>query len=252
MTVFILQLIAMVAMFCDHFATGFLDELTILRCIGRFAFPIYALLLADTYRHIKDDPQRVDKHLKTYVLLAVISEVGYDLLEAIPLTFDNAMASQNCIITLFLAFLGLMAIDRWKEKPIYMWSAILLTAAANYLLKANYKFVGVLLVYAFYYYLNHFLDKKWIQRFLFLFLIFVCYIPLYHWARYDFCNLATYLEKMTVSNICWYITHIFVAVLLSLYNGKQGYKSKPYQNLYRSFYPVHLLLLGILRQIFLT
>jgi hypothetical protein len=47
MNVFMLQLIAMITMFCDHVASTFLDNLVWMRCVGRFAFPIYALLLAE-------------------------------------------------------------------------------------------------------------------------------------------------------------------------------------------------------------
>ncbi|MBQ0051268.1 MAG: hypothetical protein KBT11_04285 [Treponema sp.] len=47
MSVFMLQVIAMITMFCDHLGEPFLNNNVVLRCIGRFAFPIYAFLLAE-------------------------------------------------------------------------------------------------------------------------------------------------------------------------------------------------------------
>jgi len=132
MTVFVLQIIAMVTMLCDHLGSPFFNNMTVLRCIGRFAFPIYALLVAEAYRHIKNDPKRLSTHLGD-TRAGVISEIGYDLLECGTLSVSEFMKSQNCIITLLLGFLGLMAIDRWKgTKKLYMWAAIILTAMINF------------------------------------------------------------------------------------------------------------------------
>lgn len=65
LTVFSLQLIAMVTMFCDHFGSAFMNDDVVMRSIGRFAFIIYAFLVAEGFRHFKDDSQRVAKFGKT-------------------------------------------------------------------------------------------------------------------------------------------------------------------------------------------
>ena len=234
-------------MFCDHLGSSFLGGMLVMRCIGRFAFPIYALLLAEGFRHMKDDRERVSRHLMGYVFLALVSEFCYDLLECKPLTISGMAGTQNAIITLLLAFLGLIAIDRWKKKPLYMWSAILLTALANYLIMSNYKFVGVLLVYAFYFYLNHMEGKNYLQRFLMLFGIFMLYIPIYHFARYNF-SPELFVEKLDVNNMWWYLTHILIVLALAAYTGKLGPQPKPFRKVYRWFYPAHLFILGIFWQ----
>ena len=191
MSVFVLQLLAMITMFCAHFGSAFLDNNLFFRCIGRFAFPIYAFLIAEGFRHIKDDSSRVSSHLGWLVVLAVVSEPCYDLLEAKSLSVKDFAGTQNAIITLLLGFLGLMAMQKWQKRPLFMYSAILLTAVANYLLLSNYKFAGVLLIYAFYVYLERFVNASYFKKLGVLLVIFVLYLPLYHWARYDFCDFST-------------------------------------------------------------
>lgn len=252
MTVFILQIIAMITMICDHVADPFLGNLTVLRCIGRFAFPIYAFLIAEGFRHIKGDSKRVNKHLGGYIVLALVSEFCYDLAECQTLDMASMMESQNCIITLLLGFLGLMAIDKWKESNrLFMWSTIILTAMINFLVLSNYKFAGVLLIFAFYWYLNRYEGKTFMWRFSMMMVIFVCYIPIYHWARYDFCSINVFIETLKGANTWWYLTHIAVALLLAFYNGKKGNAPSGFKTIYRWFYPSHLLLLGILRHLVL-
>lgn len=246
MNVFVLQLVAMITMFCDHLADPFLDNNLVLRCIGRFAFPIYAFLLAEGFRHMKNNKPKIEQHLGNLVVLAIISEFSYDLLEVRTFSFEKIFASQSAIITLLLAFLGMIAIENWKNKPIWMWSAIFLTAMMSYMMKSNYKFAGVLMVYAFYYYLNHMEKKSYIQRLGMLLAIFVCYIPIYHWARYDYCEWGTFVEKLIGNNTWWYLTHILVAVLLAMYTGELGFYSKKFKRVYKVFYPVHLFIMGVI------
>ena len=248
MNVLYLQIIAMVTMFCDHFAE-FMDNWVVLRCIGRFAFPIYAFLLAEGFRHMRDNKSRIEQHLGGLLVLAIISECAYDLLEVNAFTLSEFINSQSVLVTLLLAFLGLMAIDRWKQDhPLWMWSVIVLTSAANYLLMSNYKLVGVLLVYAFYYYQNHILQKGFGIRLITLLVMIAVYLPFYHWARYNFCDATVFLENLQGDNTWWYITHIGVAALLATYTGKLGPYSKGFKKIYRCFYPAHLFILGCIKQ----
>lgn len=250
LTVKQLQTIAMVTMLIDHLADPYFNNMVLMRCIGRFAFPIYAFLVVEGYRHIKNDRKKLESHLGGYLVLAVVTEFCYDLAECKTLSVVAAMESQNCIITLLLGFLGLIAIDKWKEtNKLFMWAAISLTAMANFLILSNYKFAGVLLMYAMYYYLNRYEGKNYIQRFSTLLLIFACYIPIYHWARYNFCSMDIFIQNLQDGNTWWYLTHILVAALLAVYTGKPGHPSKRFKIFYRNFYPGHLFILGLFRHL---
>ena len=110
MNVFVLQLVAMITMFCDHLGDPFLDNNLVFRCIGRFAFPTYAFLLAEGFRHMKNNKTKIEQHLGNLVVLAIISEFCYDLLEVRTFSLENIFNSQSAIITLLIAFLGMIAI----------------------------------------------------------------------------------------------------------------------------------------------
>lgn len=250
MSVFQLQFVAMVTMLCDHVGSSFFNDAVLMRCIGRFAFIIYAFLLSEGYRHFKDDSSRVSKHLGDYVVLAIVSEFCYDLLEAKPFIVSNMVSSQNAIITLLLGFLGLIAIDKWKDKPIQKWSAIALTSLMSFYALSNYKIAGVLIIYVFYYYQEHYLDKPYLQKLLIILGVFVVYLPLYHWARFNFCDLATYFEKLQGANTFWYLTHIPIACLIASYKGELGPISYTFKKIYKVFYPAHLFILGVIYQLF--
>lgn len=250
MSVFILQIIGMITMFCDHLGACFLYTSVTLRCIGRIAFPVYGFLFAEGFRHYKDDPQRISKHLSMLVILTLISEPFYDLEEAVMPSWEKMVSSQSSMITLLIAFLGLLAIEKWKDKPLTVFAAIVLSAFCTSFIKSNFKFAGVLLIYGFYFYLNWAMEqnKPYFVRFGVLLAMFVLFLPIYHWARYEFCDFATYVEKLKGDNVFWYLTYLPTAALLASYTGKLGYRSKKFKTVYQWFYPAHLAIFGIINQ----
>ena len=54
MTSFSLKIIAIVAMFCDHFGDAFFGQFSFLNLIGRMAFPIFAFQISEGYTHTKN------------------------------------------------------------------------------------------------------------------------------------------------------------------------------------------------------
>ena len=234
-------------MLCDHIAYAFLDKYWPMRCIGRIAFPIYALLLAEGFRHIKKEPERVSRHLGGYVILALVSEIGYDLVACDrPLTVSSLRSTQSVIFTLLLSFLGLLALDKWKGKPLYQTAAVFLTAFTAFCLHTDYSLMGVLLVYALYYYLNQIKDKSYPKRLIFLYAVFILYLPLLHWMKYEFCSFPVFIEHLDSENLHKYSGYIFVPPILAAYNGKLGYFNKKFKMFYKYFYPSHLLLIGLI------
>lgn len=246
MTSFALQLIAMTTMLTDHIGEYFMEDYLPFRAIGRFAFIIYAFLLAEGFRHYKDDEKRVSSHLGFLVVLTVISEICYDFIDRRSFSVTDLLASQSAMLTLLLAFLGLIALEKWKDRPLYASFVVILTAMLNYLVRSNYKLMGVVLVYMFYVYLYFFEGKTYLRRVCELMVIMLVYLLFYHWAYNDFCSLTAYFAKLTPFYRWLYGMHLLAPFLLAAYNGNEGYKSRPFKIFYRCFYPAHLLILGII------
>ena len=260
---FVLRVIAMATMLTDHIGWNFLDKPIVLTWIGRIAFPIYAFLLADGFLIIHNDRNRLIKHLATMFILAVVSEPGYDLMDA-GLDFAHYLDSQSNIITLLLGYAGMLATEALLpstgiEKDTPLRARIIplacvygLLGFANYMLKANFNFVGPWLVIAFYWYIRASKEAEkrgagwsWRKRFLIILLVFAFYLPLYFWDRSGFGSPSRWLEEVT-NYALWIVGHVIAAFILSFYNGELGYHKKWFSILYTLFYPVHTFLIGVI------
>lgn len=264
MTGFVLRIIAMVTMLLDHIGWNFIDDPMMLTWIGRIAFPCYAFLLAEWFFFVFKDKRRLIKHLSTLIILAVISEPCYDLLEFGPNILSSFMESQSVMITLLLGFLGmsiteLLLPSNWEKSDkiqrkyiIILACAYLLIGFTNYKMKANFNFVWPLLVIAYYRYLRYSRNEEktenkwnWIKRFWVLLGIFVIYLPIYFWVKSGFGNWAALMEQIT-KYLPWIGGHALAALILSFSNCKLWYHKKWFKIFYTLFYPVHALIIWIL------
>ena len=91
-----LKLLACIFMLCDHVGFVLMNNNWIMRAVGRLAFPIFAFLLVEGYRHTSD----IRKYFIRLFLFALISEVPFDLVTTGRL-FD--MQKQNIFFTLAAA-----------------------------------------------------------------------------------------------------------------------------------------------------
>jgi hypothetical protein len=107
---FTLRIIAMFTMLLDHIGWKFLPEPMFLTWIGRIAFPLYAFLLADGLLFVKDNARRLTHHVAVLLVLALVSEPCFDLMEH-GFDFARYMDFQSNMITLLLGYLALIATD---------------------------------------------------------------------------------------------------------------------------------------------
>jgi len=263
MSGFVLRIIAMLTMLTDHIGWSFLKDPMKLTWIGRIAFPVYALLLAEGFHIIHNDRDRLRNHLSILLILAIVSELGYDLMEA-GVDFAHYLNSQSNMITLLLGYTGMLATEMFAPavqssrkqvlgmRFIPLFCAYGLLGFANYMMRANFNIVGPWLVIAFYWYLR--LSRgagkngytwSWGKRFLVLLAGFTVYLAMYFWVRSGFGNAARWWQEV-VNYAPWIIGHMIAALIISLYNGRLGYSSKWFRILYLSFYPAHLYVIGII------
>ncbi|MBQ7693312.1 MAG: TraX protein [Oscillospiraceae bacterium] len=145
-----LKLIAVVTMLIDHVAGHLmpndktvvlsvlgktLTRYTLLRSIGRLAFPIYAFLLVEGFLHTRSR-KRYGGRLAVFALL---SELPWNLLHGGKWT----CASQNVMFTLLLGFLGLYVLERLERGAGKRWALALVgLLAVSVLLRADYGCSG--------------------------------------------------------------------------------------------------------------
>ena len=264
MSGFIIRIIAMVTMLADHIGWNFIDNPMYLTWIGRIAFPCYAFLLAEGFFFVFKDRRRLLKYVSTLILLAIISEPCYDLLEFGSNIFSSFMEAQSVMITLLLWFLWMstteLLIPTKRENNEKIWwiniiviaCTYILIAFTNYKMAANFNLVWPLLIIAYYWYLRYSRNEEktenkrnWIKRFWVLLLIFAIYLPIYFWVRSGFGDISVWLDYIK-QYLPWVAGHIVAALILSFSNGKLWYHKKRFKYLYTLFYPVHALIIWII------
>ena len=130
-------------MVADHCAYYLMEEDTLLyeamHCFGRIAFPVFAFLVAEGFRHTRN-------RMSYFLLLvgfAVISEVPWYLL-------NGADGTHNVMFTLALGVVALVTFERLREHRVTCCCAILLIMWLATWLGVDYEWRGVLMIVVFY------------------------------------------------------------------------------------------------------
>ena len=214
-----LKLIAVVSMIIDHVGCHLVDQSIVLlqagayrltlyrlmRDLGRFAFPIFCFLLIEGFLHTRSKT----RYGASLAILAVISEIPYDLEHNGTLLYPK----QNVFFTLLLGYIGLCAIERFREKLLTVFLSLLGTTVISCFLSADYDVQGfafIILLYA--------LREQKLLRVLIAFLL----------NNYRFVALA------------------FLPI--SLYNGKRGFIRGAFlKYLFYLIYPVHIFIIYLIK-----
>lgn len=213
-----LKTIAMVFMLIDHVAYVMIERGVgfggdwymidrVMRGMGRVAFPIFCFTIVEGFQRTSN----AKKYLMRLFLFALISEIPFDLAFR-GMIFD--LSYQNVFWT--LAF-GLAALMVYQDLSITGWKktiGLLACFYVPYLIHTDYSIYGVLTIFVMYYFRKE---------------------PMVS------C-LAGYIVLLLQSTT--EIWAIFGFLLLLLYNGQRGRGNKM---IYYLFYPVHLLLLVLLK-----
>ncbi len=205
---FQLKCIAIVSMALDHTGAVLYPSQIWLRCLGRIAFPIFCFLIVEGFFHTHD----VRRYMGRLGVFALISEIPYDLaFRGVPLEY----AHQNVFFTLLIGIGMVVLLERNRERPVKavilllaMWLAVLI--------RSDYNFRGVLLIFVFY---------------------------IFHESRWLAVTAGGFWNFLYQGVIQKY--GVLSVLPLALYNGERGRKMKYF---FYIFYPAHLLLLyGISR-----
>lgn len=218
-----LKYIAFLSMLLDHvnnaLITPYLDGKglllhvsNVLSILGRVAFPLFMFFLVEGF--FKTHSRK--KYLINLLIFGVLSEVPFDLFTSREL-FNNNW--NNMMFTLALSLVTIWIVDEMKgrlakkSKALWYGASVLVVAAmcaVAMFFSLDYDYHAIIVAYLFYI----FYDK-----------------PLYG-AALGYLSIIKELYSVLG----------FAATLA--YNGERG---KQYKWLNYAFYPVHILILGLLR-----
>jgi len=222
-TSFVLKIIGLLTMLCDHAGDAFIGEFSFLNLIGRIAFPIFAFQVVQGYMYTSN----VKKYMLRLFLFACISQIPFMLFLSI---FSNSYYL-NIFFTLLLGIIGLYGYDKIKNKYLSFCLAIFILIASHFI-QVDYGSYGVAVIFLFYIFNTKFINKKIFMCFTFVLITILKYLP----------NIINYPSIAITYILCILFTCISL-VPICFYNGKQGPKIK---YLFYAFYPIHLFILWLL------
>lgn len=214
-----LKLIALAAMTCDHIGVALFPRLTILRIIGRLAFPIFAWMIAEGCTYTRNRK----KYLLQMAGLALICQIVYyfamdSLYMCVLVTFSLSI----CLIYLLdyakrsaspigwgIALLGLLAV--WFAAEMLPD----LLSGTDY--RIDYRLPGILLPVLIW------LGRTKTEKLL-------------------LCALGLLWLAVTFGYLQWY--GFAALLLLALYSGNRGKWKMKY--LFYIYYPAHLVVIQLI------
>ena len=230
-------------MLFDHIGILYLNYNEFFRIIGRFSFIYYAFLMAESYFHLREKPDRLRFHVLKLLILSLITEITYDLC-----FFHKWLefSLQNALFTLLSGFLTLIGCGWWCKKQrgrkiaAAAGCAVLTAAgmAATYFLRTDYQTAGVLVIVLFCFYLCHADKWKLPVKLAALLGIYVLFIIFFNWEIGNYRGWRIIVYYLRAYWVPWYIP---VFCTLAFYNRKPGYRSKWFDRFYSLFYPLQFI-----------
>lgn len=220
-----LKIIAMVAMTFDHTASHVLRYVDafneplfmyhdygvtyyfLMRCIGRLAFPIFAFLIVEGFVHTSNRR----RYGWSLFICALISEVPWAMTH-----HGLHLMGHNVMFTLLWGFLGLCAIERWRDNQRRLGLTLVAMLAVAFLFRADYNGSGFALIVLLY-------------------------------------ALRRHLSLQVLAGCCmlsmkWVAGLAFIPI--SMYNGQRGFiRGTVGKYLFYAFYPVHLFVLWLIQRL---
>ena len=234
-----LHIIAMILMLCDHLWGTIVPGNDWLTCIGRISFPMFAFMIVEGYFHTSN----LKKYVNRLLIFALISEIPFNLAMGSSIFYP---IHQN-VLWSFLISVGLI---HWNEKAKETgknWKQVAVgcvTIILGYILglltMVDFYHAGILMVLIFYF----FRQKKWwsyIGQAVCLWYINTELLGGYGYEIQLFGE-TYFLQRQAFA--------MLALIPIWLYRGRQGYHSKLFQYICYGFYPVHLLILGLIKMLF--
>ncbi len=229
-----LRVIAVLLMLSDHIWATYMSLGNWMTYIGRMAFPIFAFQIAEGFVHTSN----FKKYALRLLGFAIITEIPFNLF------YSSRVFNpyhQNVLFTLLLGLLAVYVLDNLKKnftkKNIgrsLLWIALICVAAT--LGFVDYGFLGMLTVVMFYV-LRDF-PFAWLAQLVGMVLINIVF----------FEGLVYPVEIFGKTfELPYQGFAVFSLIPIWLYGGRKGKSSKVMQYGFYAFYPVHMLVLYLIK-----
>lgn len=225
-----LKIIALGTMLLDHIGVVLFPEALWLRCVGRIAFPLFAFELVQGYIHTHS----LRRYALRLLLLAAVSEIPFNLAVGASLLY---LWRQNTVWTLLFGLAACLCADALtREHNLTHRLAYLLGLLAALLLPelmmTDYGMGGVMLILLFLLTKSGGATGAAVQLMGMLALCLL--LPGGKTIAVGTFELQTECFALLSLPLIW------------LYNGRRGVHGRALQYAAYAFYPVHLLILGII------
>lgn len=235
-TSFWLHIIAMVAMICDHLWGSFISGNDWLTCVGRISFPIFAFMIVEGYFKTKN----FKKYLYRILIFAIISEIPFNLMVGSRIFYP---VHQNVLWTFLISLILIHINEKIKLKKNILLQILTIVFTLLFgniiglITMVDYYHAGILTVLVFYF----FRQKRWWCYLLQFICLWYINVEVLGGLIYELNLFGLDI------NIHQQGFALFSLIFIWMYNGKQGWYNEKIKYFYYLFYPVHILLLGILK-----
>jgi len=238
-----LRFIACVLMLLDHMWATVVPGNNWMTYLGRLAFPIFAFQIAEGFLHTSS----VRKYAKRLLIFGLIAEIPFNMMYVSSPVYPF---HQNVMFTLLIGLLVINELEKLRTFPgadsapksaiikalifgVLKIAGLLLLSIVGFV---DYGVLGVLTIVLFY--LCHHIKWGWIFQI----------------AGMIYINIIA-AEGLSIpvtigGSEFFFPTQGFAALsllIIWLYNGQKGRSSKPLQYGFYAFYPVHMLVLSLIR-----
>ena len=234
LTANMLRTIAIILMLSDHIWATYMSFGNWMTYIGRMAFPIFAFQIAEGFVHTSN----FKKYALRLLGFAIITEIPFNLFYSS--RFINPY-HQNVLFTLLLGLLAINVIDNLKKNHTpknialsVLW--LLLICVGSVLSFVDYGFSGMLMVVMFYI-LRDF-PFAFVAQLVAMILINIVFFE----GQVVPVEIFGKMFEIPTQGFA-----VFSLIPIWLYGGKKGRSSKVLQYGFYAFYPVHMIILYLIK-----